>query len=63
MPFPMIKRGSSRIRKEMDWLVAEWKRNVRDPENPTEEEKAELEEITPLRVEHAELEDDLNSLA
>ncbi len=58
------KAERDRIRKEMDWLVAEWKRNVRDPENPTEEEKAELgEEVTPLRVEYAELDSDLNSLA
>ena len=58
------KEERDRIRKEMDWLVAEWKSNVRDPENPTEEEKAELgEEVTPLRVEYAELDSDLNSLA
>jgi len=53
-----------RIEKEMEWMVAEWKRSVRDPENPTEEEKAELgAEVTPLRAEHAELNSGLNSLA
>ena len=58
------KEERDRIRKEMDWLVAEWKRSVRDPENPTEEENAELgEEVTPLRIEYGKLDSDLNSLA
>lgn len=57
------KAERDRIEKEMEWMVAEWNRSVRDPENPTEEEKAELEGITPLRVEHAELNSSLNSLA
>ena len=52
------------IEEEMDRMYGEWKRRVRDPKNPTAEEKAELgEEVTPLRVEHAELSSDLNSLA
>ena len=58
------KEERDSIKKEMDRLVAEWKRSVRDPENPIEEERAELgEEVTPLRAEHAELNSDLNSLA
>lgn len=58
------KAERDRIEKEMEWMVAEWNRSVRDPENPTEEERAELgAEVTPLRVEHAELSSDLNSLA
>ena len=58
------KAEKDRIEEEMEWRVAEWRRSVRDPEDPTEEERAELsEEVTPLRVEHAELNSDLNSLA
>ncbi len=58
------KAEMARVGEEMEWAYGEWKRNVRDPKNPTAEEKAELgEEVTPLRVEHAELSSDLNSLA
>lgn len=47
----------------MNSMYDEWKRNVRDPKNPTAEEKAELEEIGSVKEESGDLWSDYNSLA
>jgi hypothetical protein len=57
------KAEMDRLVEEMKWMYGEWQRSVRDPKNPTEEEKAELDEIGPMKVEYGELRRDFNSLA
>ena len=58
-----IKSEMDRVERELNGMYEDWKRNVRDPKNPTAEEKAQLEEIGSVKEESGDLWGDYNSLA